>query len=306
MWGWQANLFINDREMYNELFGADGTKKLSWTSQNLLNAVDTWNKKLIEIWDLMTKSPQDFKEGKVWELVQGINSVLVGIALGLLVLFFLIGVVKTCGSFAEVKKPEHVFKLFIRGGLTYCLILYGMELLEGMFEFTQGLIKVILAGLGATGITPIEVPAEAIQAIEGVNAWKVWEQLPLWLVCTLGSIGAMIMAYLVLMTVYVRFIKLYMHVALAPIPLSGFAGEPTQNMGRSFIKSFCSVCLEIVVMLLACLIYSKIASIAPMIDPGASNVAKAWAYIGEIVFNMFVLLGTMKMGDRVVKEMMGL
>ena len=47
-----------------------------------------------------------------------------------------------------------------------------------------------------------------------------------------------------ILTVYGRFFKLYLYTALAPIPLSTFAGEPSQNVGKSFIKSYCAVCLE--------------------------------------------------------------
>ena len=46
-----------------------------------------------------------------------INGALKAIGYGLLVLFFAFGVVKTCGSFTDVKRPEHALKLFIRFAL---------------------------------------------------------------------------------------------------------------------------------------------------------------------------------------------
>ena len=86
----------------------------NWVVQNLENALETWNNKLNEIWSLLTQSPQDFKGGSIWTTIVNINGALQAIGLALLVLFFVVGMVKTCGSFAEVKKPEHALKLFVR------------------------------------------------------------------------------------------------------------------------------------------------------------------------------------------------
>lgn len=107
-------------------------------------------------------------------------------------------------------------------------------------------------------------------------------------------------------SVYGRFFKIYLYTALAPIPLSTFAGEPSQHVGKSFIKSFCAVCLEGVIIILACVIFSQFASSPPVIDINAQPVNQVWSYIGELVFNMLVLVGTVKIADRVVREMMGL
>ena len=109
-----------------------------------------------------------------------------------------------------------------------------------------------------------------------------------------------------IMTVYGRFFKLYMYTALAPIPLSTFAGESTQNVGKSFIKSYCAVCLEGAIIVLACVIFSLFAGSPPHVDTDAAAVTQVWAYIGELIFNMLVLVGTIKMSERIVREMMGL
>ena len=89
----------------------------NWIVQNLENALKTWNDKLSEIWQLITQSPEQFKGGSIWNVIVDIHGAVQAIGLALLVLFFVIGVMKTCGSFAEVKKPEHALKLFIRFAL---------------------------------------------------------------------------------------------------------------------------------------------------------------------------------------------
>ena len=108
------------------------------------------------------------------------------------------------------------------------------------------------------------------------------------------------------MSVYGRFFKLYLYTAIAPIPLSSLAGEPSQNIGKNFIKSYISVCMEGAIIVLACIIFSLFASTSPTVDMNTPVATQVWSYIGELIFNMLVLVGTVKMSDRVTREMMGL
>ena len=109
-----------------------------------------------------------------------------------------------------------------------------------------------------------------------------------------------------ILTVYGRFFKIYLYTALSPVALASFAGEPTQNIGRSFIKGYSAVCLEGVIIMLSCVIFSLFASSPPVIDTNAAAVNMVWKYIGELIFNMLVLVGTVKISDRLVREMLGI
>ena len=60
------------------------------------------------------------------------------------------------------------------------------------------------------------------------------------------------------------------------------------------------------VIVLACIIFSVFASSLPAVDPDAAAASMVWSYIGELVFNMLILVGSVKMSDHVVREMMGL
>lgn len=274
----------------------------NWVVQNLQNALDTWNAKLGEIWTLVSTSPQDFKGG-IWTVIENINTAVQGIGLALLVLFFVVGMVKTCGSFAEVKKPEHALKLFVRFVLAKAVITYGMELMLSLFTIVQSTISTIMTAAGFGTANQMVLPEEMVTAIEDCG---FWESIPLWAVTLIGGLFITVMSFIMIMSVYSRFFKLYMYTALAPIPLSTFAGEPSQNVGKSFIKSYCAVCLEGAVIVLACIIFSLFASSPPVVDADASAVTQVWAYIGELLFNMLVLVGSIKMSDRIIREMMGL
>lgn len=275
----------------------------NWVVQNLENALETWNEKLSEIWTLITTTPQNFKGGNIWKVIVDINGAVQAIGLALLVLFFVIGMVKTCGSFTDVKKPEHALKLFVRFALAKGVITYGMELMLALFNIVQGTISTIMNAAGFGTPEKTTLPAEMVTTIEDCG---FFESIPLWAVTLIGGLFITVLSFILIMTVYGRFFKLYMYTALAPIPLSTFAGEPTQNVGKSFIKSYCAVLLEGAVIVLACIIFSVFASSPPVVNPDAAAVTQVWAYIGELVFNMLVLVGAVKMSDRIIREMMGL
>jgi hypothetical protein len=275
----------------------------NWVVQNLQNTLDTWNSKLSEIWQLLTTSPQDFKGGSIWNVMVTINGAVQAIGLALLVLFFVVGVVRTCGSFTEVKKPEHALKLFIRFAIAKGVITYGLELMLALFNIVQGTISTIMTSAGFGTPNQTTLPSEMITTIEECG---FFESIPLWAVTLIGGLFITVLSFIMIMTVYGRFFKLYMYTALAPIPLSTFAGEPSQNVGKSFIKSYCAVLLEGAVIVLACIIFSLFASTPPVVDANAAAVTQVWAYIGELVFNMLVLVGAVKMSDRIIREMMGL
>lgn len=275
----------------------------NWVVQNLQNALNTWNSKLGEIWTLITQSPEEFKDGTIWNVITDIHGALQAIGYSLLVLFFVVGVMKTCGNFAELKRPETAVKMFIRFILAKASISYGLELMMTLFGIVQGIAAKIMATSGLASVTETVLPKSIIKAIEDSG---FWESVPLWAVTLIGSLFITVLSFIMIMTVYGRFFKVYLYTAIAPIPLSAFAGEPSSSVGKSFIKSYAAVCLEGAIIVLGCIIFSLFASSPPVVDETAAAVNQVWSYVGELIFNMIVLVGAVKMSDRVVKEMMGL
>ena len=275
----------------------------NWIAQNLQNALNTWNGKLTEIWQLLTQSPETFKGGGIWNVIVNINGTLQAIGYALLVLFFLVGMVKTCGSFVEVRKPEHALKLFVRFAIAKGVITYGLELMMALYTIVQGVVSRIMttSGLGSAGETVL--PQEIVTAVENVDFFN---SIPLWAVTLIGGILITILSFIMIMSVYGRFFRIYLYTAIAPIPLASFAGEPSQSIGKNFLKSYAAVCLEGAIVVLACVIFTVFAASPPQVDPDANAITMVWTYVAELVFNMLVLVGTIKMSDRVVREMMGL
>ena len=77
-------------------------------------------------------------------------------------------------------------------------------------------------------------------------------------------------------------------------------------MGRAFLKSYMGVCLEGAVIVLACIVFSAFAASDTVVLGGGSVVTQVWGYLGEVIFNMLVLVGLVKGADRVVREMFGM
>ena len=157
----------------------------NWVVQNLQNALNVWNEKLSEIWTLITQSPQTFKGGAIWNVVTSIHGALQAIGYALLVLFFVIGMVKTCGSFAEVKKPEHAVKLFVRFAIAKGVITYGMELMMALLDIIQGVISTIMGAAGFGAPQETVLPNTIINAIEDCG---FFESIPL---CAVPLIGGL-------------------------------------------------------------------------------------------------------------------
>lgn len=171
----------------------------NWVVQNLENALNTWNEKLAEIWQLITQSPQQFKGGTIWAVIVNIHGAVQAIGLALLVLFFVVGVVKTCGSFAELKKPEHALKLFIRFALAKGVVTYGLQLMMALFEIVQGLVSTIMNAAGFGSAQQTVLPQEIIDAIESCG---FFESIPLWAVTLIGGLFITVLSFIMIMTVY--------------------------------------------------------------------------------------------------------
>ena len=276
----------------------------NWVVKNLENSIGTWNEKLSELWLLITQTPETFKGGQIWSVIVNINSALAGIGYGLLVLFFAMGIFQSAASFRELQRPEFALRHFIRFAGAKIAVGSGMEIMTSIFAICGSVVSAIMCSVGGAVTESATLPAELVAAIEDLG---LLQSIPLWIVSFLGSLFITVMSFVLILTVYGRFFKLYLYTALSPLPLASFAGEGTSSMGKAFIKSYTGVCLEGAVIVLACLVYSAfISSSAPAVDGSLPAVTMAWKYIGQLIFNMLILTGLVKGSDRIVREMFSL
>lgn len=273
----------------------------NWIAENLNNAFGTWNEKLAELWTLAATSPENFKGGAVWGIMQNIHGALLAVGYALLILFFAMSLCKNTANFHELKRPEAALHYLIRFVAAKTLVEYGMEIMLKVFEVCNGIVRTVASGMGGISQAMVSLPGEIQTEIENVGFLA---SIPLWLVTILGSLFITVLSFVMILTVYSRFFRLYMYTALAPIPLATFAGESTQSVGIAFLKTYVGVCLEGAVIVLACIIYSGFIS-TPTVTSGTATTI-VWAYLAETVFNMLVLVGLIKGADHILHEMMGL
>jgi len=270
--------------------------------ENLQNAFETWNQKLVEIWELIEQTPQLFKGGDVWTVITDINGGLKAIGYGLLVLFFAIGIFNSTLNFRDFKRPELALRHFIRFVAAKTAVTYCMDIMTTVFTICGGVVSSMAAKVGGMTAAAVTLPDEVVTAIENTGFLA---SIPLWIVSLLGSLFITALSFIMIMTVYSRFFRLYMYTALAPLPLASFAGESTAGHGKAFIKNYIGVCMEGAVIVLACLIFSAFAGGTPTIT-GETAFVQVFGYIAETVFNLLVLVGLVKASDRLAKEILGL
>lgn len=171
-----------------------------------------------------------------------------------------------------------------------------------IWTLCQSIINKILVTSGFQS-TELTIPAELKNQLDHAS-W--FDSILLWILAAVGTLIIMVLSLIVVLSVYGRFFRIYLYIALAPIPLATFSGEPTQKTGISFIRGFSAVCLEGAIIVLACIIFSLFAttSVFPM---DSSNVwSSLLSYLGGVIFNMLILVGIVKAADRVTREILGL
>ena len=276
----------------------------NWLIESLKWTFEFWNNKQTEIWQLVSTTPEEFKGGDIWRLALTLNDGLKAIGYGLLVLFFALSICKSTINFRDLRRPEQGLCFFIRFVLAKTAVTYGIDLMTAIFNICTGIVSVIAEKMG-TAAADMALPEELETAVNEVGFLA---SIPLWLVTILGCLVIIVLSFVMILTVYSRFFKLYMYTAFAPIPLSSFAGEATSFMGKAFIKSYMGVCMEGAVIVLACLIFSAFTSSGNfgLVDAESSAVVQVLAYLAETIFNMLVLVGLIKGSDKIVKEMFAL
>lgn len=258
---------------------------------------------MTDIVDLLTTSPQSFRGGGIWPVIQSLHGTMQAVAYALMVLFFCFGVFKTAANVAELKRPEVAVKMFIRFALTKAAVSHGMELLLALLSMSQGLLVNVSNSLGDLGSFAATLPQEVATKVGQVG---FFESIPIFLISFVGHLGVIAMCFVMLLTVFGRFFRLYIYTAIAPIPLSSFAGETSSMIGKSFIKAYAGVCIEGITIVIACVIFSAYIGTGLTFDASASAWEIITHFVVDLLFNLLVLVATVRMSERITKEMMGL
>lgn len=270
------------------------------------HAVNMFNKFMGETWSMLTTGLEDFMGGAVWRVMSAINAGLIAGGLALLVVFTFMGVIKSTVNLAELKRPEAAVRVFVRFIFAKALITYGATFMLYVFDIVQAVVLTINRDAG--GFTEASVPEEISEAMDEPSA--IFDPIISILMGAVGLISwlvIVVVSIVILISVYGRFFRLYMYTAISPLMLSTLGGEPTQSVGIGFLKNYIAVCLEGVVITIACIIYIAIAK-----NPEVAEHDGDWGpllmvleYVGMFILYALILLFAVKGADRIAKEMMG-
>lgn len=277
-----------------------------WVLEIIENCIALWNSTLATIWGMLTQSPETFHDGTVWAAIEKIFTALQGAGYGLLVLFFAMSFFKHTVSFREFRHPEQIVGYLIRFAAAKVLISQGMEVVKLIFTICGSFIGDIAAQMGGLSSIAATIPENIRTAIEDAN---IVSQIFIYLVSLILAAIVIVLSISLLMTVYGRFFRIYMYVAVAPLPMSTFAGELTSRHGRTYIQGLIGACLEALVIVIACIIFSAFASTDSTdlaLNFGDSGVGLILAYMLKVIIQMMILGSMVKAADRTVKELFAL
>lgn len=277
-----------------------------WVLEIIENCIALWNSMLATIWGMLTQSPETFHDGTVWAAIEKIFTALQGAGYGLLVLFFAMSFFKHTVSFREFRHPEQIVGYLIRFAAAKVLISQGMEVVKLIFTICGSFIGDIAAQMGGLTSIAATIPENIRTAIEDAN---IVSQIFIYLVSLILAAIVIVLSISLLMTVYGRFFRIYMYVAVAPLPMSTFAGELTSRHGRTYIQGLIGACLEALVIVIACIIFSAFASTDSTdlaLNFGDSGVGLILSYMLKVIIQMMILGGMVKAADRTVKELFAL
>lgn len=299
----------------------------NWTIDFLNNAFKVIKKAVKYCVKILTTSPMKYMAesgatesgtSAVWNAMEIINGALQGIATALLILFFTIGVMRTTATLAEFKRPEHAIKMLLRLALAKAAVTYSMLIVSKIVEIVQiiinklgGLMNVeeIAKTYGKTNIHTTDQLIDSIfsvpQSVHDLFQGDVgtFNRIGLWLISLLGSIAMYVLAMMLVLVIMGRFFKIYLHAAFAPIPLSFFAGEPTANVGKSYIRSLATACMQGAIAILAFnIFFHMVAGANASVNPNGNAAEEIWGFVFRNIMNVLMLLGIIKISDQITKE----
>lgn len=257
-----------------------------------------WAEQMREVQNVITQDPGSFMGGGPWGVITGIHTVIVGVGLAMVVVFFLAGFFEEAIDFRNFQRPEYIVKHLIKLVFAKGLVQHSLAIMLWIFN----LIKGVITGIGTLTVTTPIAPSGVQAALDDLGFFK---SIPAWLIVLLGTLLIVALSFIVVLQVYGRFFKVYMYAAVSPMFLSTYAWEG-MNTSKAFLKSFFGVCVEGLLIIVACLIYQSLTlNAAGTYTPGDGAVLYLTKYMAQTIFGMFVLIGAVKLTGSIVKEMIG-
>ena len=267
----------------------------------LKTVVAFWNDKVTLVFTLLGQSPVEFKDGGPWKVIEGIEPIFVAVGSSLVVLFFVIGF---CSESIDVKDEmrfENILRMLMRLAVAEWLVTSNVTIMKSFFSSAGALVGLLSKGKEVT----LKIPQEQQDIIEGLG---FGESLLMMILAVVIALVIIICGFLLIYTVYFRFLKLMVIVPLGALAYSTVGGNKmVSHTAASYSKYFLSVVLEAVTMALAIIVCNAFLNAGlPEFTSDYADWTKALIYMCELTFSVAMTVGSVKGAQSLTSKALGL
>ena len=260
-----------------------------------------WNNQIKLVFSLLGTTPDMFKMGSPWNVIQGIEPIFVGVGSSLVVLFFVIGFCSESVDIKEEMRFEVILRMLMRIGIAEWLVANNVTIMKAFFKTIANLVNAMSAGT----IKELKISSEQANVIKDLG---FGESLIMLILTAVLSLIIIICGFFIIYTVYFRFLKILIIVPIGSLACATLAGNRT--VSHSFItycKYFFSVTMEAVTMALAIIACNAVVNAGlPSFTGNYTDWAKTLIYLCELTFTVAMTVGSVKGAQSLTSKALGL
>ena len=232
---------------------------MNWILATLQASIAFFDAWMSQLYDVLMLDPISYQNGTIWTTVSKIYDALMGPAVSILIIGFYIALIHDSGEFIKTRHFGSVGWTFILLYITASLLLGGKYILLLIFWCFKEILQTVTGpnGTNFLDLSWVELPKQVKLATSGLGATKA---TLFFIVVLIFALVIMVCSFTIIMVVYGRLFNIYLHLAVAPLALACGAAGPLRGTFASYLRSFVGVCLQGVVIVIVCMVFSAFAN----------------------------------------------
>lgn len=232
---------------------------MNWILSTLQASIAFFDAWMTSLYDVLMLDPISYQNGAIWTTVSKIYDALMGSAVSILIIGFYIALIHDSGEFIKTRHFGSVVWTFILLCITASLLQGGKYILLLIFWCFKEILQTVTGpdGTNFLNLSWVELPKQVKLATSGLGATKA---TMFFIVVLIFALVIMVCSFTIIMVVYGRLFNIYLHIAVAPLALACGAAGPLRSTFVSYLKSFVGVCLQGVVIVIVCMVFSAFAN----------------------------------------------
>ena len=232
---------------------------MNWILSTLQASIAFFDAWMSQLYDVLMLDPISYQNGAIWATVSKIYDALMGPAVSILTIGFYVALIHDSGEFIKTRHFGSVVWTFILLCITASLLQGGKYILLLIFWCFKEILQTVTGpdGTNFLNLSWVELPKQVKLATSGLGATKA---TLFFIVVLIFALVIMVCSFTIIMVVYGRLFNIYLHLAVAPLALACGAAGPFRSTFVSYLKSFVGVCLQGVVIVIVCMVFSAFAN----------------------------------------------